>query len=464
MIMLHEALIQIVGEKGWTTDPVELEPHLTERRGAVRGKASIMVSPSTTDQVAAVVRACADNGTSIVPQGGNTGLCGGAIPDQTKQQVLLSLSRMNKIRKLDANDYSVIVEAGCILADIQHAAMEAGRYFPLSLAAEGSCQIGGNLSTNAGGINVLRYGTARQQVLGLEAVLADGTVWDGLRTVRKDTAGYDLKQLFIGSEGTLGIITTAALKLWPDPGNTLTVLAAIREPQHAVELLSKLRDALGDSIQAFELISDRCFDFVEKHIPDARLPLARDYPWFILTELAVQADTGVVEEQLMGLIEDELVADAVIAKNEAEAAGLWRLRHSISESQKPEGASLKHDVSVPISRVAEFVAKGQGLVETLLPGARLVAFGHVGDGNLHFNVSQAPGDDGDHFRQRGLALTEAIYDLAISMGGSFSAEHGVGVTKKSYLEQYRGGTEVELMRTLKAALDPQNTLNPGKVI
>ena len=462
--MLHEALIEIVGAKGWTTDPVELEPHLTERRGVVRGEASIMVAPSTTEQVAAVVRACADNGTSIVPQGGNTGLCGGAIPDQTKEQVLLSLSRMNEIRTLDANDYSIIVEAGCVLADIQQAAKEADRYFPLSLAAEGSCQIGGNLATNAGGINVLRYGTARQQVLGLEAVLADGTVWDGLRTVRKDTAGYDLKQLFIGSEGTLGIITAAALKLWPDPGNTLTVLAALRQPQHAVELLSKLREAVGDSIQAFELISDRCFEFVQRHIPGVRLPLDNAYPWFVLTDLTVPGDTGNVENELMSFVEDGLIADAVIAKSEAEAEGLWRLRHSISESQREEGVSLKHDVSVPTSRVADFVAKGQVLVATMLPGARLVAFGHVGDGNLHFNVSQAPGDDGDDFRQRGLALTEAIYDLAIGMGGSFSAEHGIGVTKKDYLEQYRGGAEIELMRTLKAALDPKNTLNPGKVI
>ena len=462
--MLHEALIEIVGAKGWTTDPVELEPHLTERRGVVRGEASIMVAPSTTEQVAAVVRACADNGTSIVPQGGNTGLCGGAIPDQTKEQVLLSLSRMNEIRTLDANDYSIIVEAGCVLADIQQAAKEADRYFPLSLAAEGSCQIGGNLATNAGGINVLRYGTARQQVLGLEAVLADGTVWDGLRTVRKDTAGYDLKQLFIGSEGTLGIITAAALKLWPDPGNTLTVLAALRQPQHAVELLSKLREAVGDSIQAFELISDRCFEFVQRHIPGVRLPLDNAYPWFVLTDLTVPGDTGNVENELMSFVEDGLIADAVIAKSEAEAEGLWRLRHSISESQRAEGVSLKHDVSVPTSRVADFVAKGQVLVATMLPGARLVAFGHVGDGNLHFNVSQAPGDDGDDFRQRGLALTEAIYDLAIGMGGSFSAEHGIGVTKKDYLEQYRGGAEIELMRTLKAALDHKNTLNPGKVI
>ena len=254
------------------------------------------------------------------------------------------------------------------------------------------------------------------------------------------------------------------MKLWPDPGNTLTVLAALRQPQHAVELLSKLREAVGDSIQAFELISDRCFEFVQRHIPGVRLPLDNAYPWFVLTDLTVPGDTGNVENELMSFVEDGLIADAVIAKSEAEAEGLWRLRHSISESQRAEGVSLKHDVSVPTSRVADFVAKGQVLVATMLPGARLVAFGHVGDGNLHFNVSQAPGDDGDDFRQRGLALTEAIYDLAIGMGGSFSAEHGIGVTKKDYLEQYRGGAEIELMRTLKAALDPKNTLNPGKVI
>jgi FAD/FMN-containing dehydrogenase len=462
--MLLDELKAVVGNNGWTTDSAALEPHLTERRGAVHGKTMIMVSPTSSDQFSSISKACADNGVAVVPQGGNTGLCGGAIPDQSGDQVLLSLTRMNKIRDLDPGDYSVVVEAGCILADIQRAALGAGRYFPLSLAAEGSCQIGGNLSTNAGGINVLRYGTARQQVLGLEVVLADGTVWNGLRTVRKDTAGYDIKQLFIGSEGTLGVITAAALKLWPQPGNTITALVALRSPAKSVELLSTLRGAVGDSIQAFELISDRCFRFVQRHIPDARIPFNSASAWFVLTDIAVPTESSAVESELMAAIETGLIEDAVIAKNSSEAENLWGLRHAISEAQRSEGASLKHDISVPTSRIAEFVVEGEKLVASMMPDARLVAFGHVGDGNLHFNVTQPPGVDGDAFTESGAALTESLLELANAMGGSFSAEHGVGVLKKEHLRRFRGGTEIELMGRLKLALDPRNTLNPGKVI
>jgi len=462
--MLPDRLKEIVGDHGWTTDPAELDAHVTERRGAVHGKTAIMVSPSTTSQVAEVVHACADAKVAVVPQGGNTGLCGGAIPDESGEQVLLSLSRLNAVRSLDANDFSIVVEAGCILSDVQQAATDAGRYFPLSLAAEGSCQIGGNLSTNAGGLNVLRYGTARQQVLGLEVVLADGTVWDGLRTVRKDTAGYDLKQLFIGSEGTLGVITAAALKLWPQPGDTTTLLAALNRPAQAVELLGRLRETAGDSIQAFELISDRCFRFVERHIASARVPFDESYPWFVLADIASPQSSSLLEDALMQMIEAGVLENVIIAKSESEAAGLWHMRHAISDAQKPEGRSIKHDISVPTSKVADFVVAGEGLVARLLPDARLVAFGHVGDGNLHFNVSQPPGSDPEQFLADGESLTEALYELADGMGGSFSAEHGVGVVKKAWLERYRGGIELNLMRTLKSALDPHNTLNPGKVI
>jgi len=464
MTVLLEKLKSIVGDRGWTTDEADLEPHLTERRGRLRGEAAIMVSPSSTAEVADVVRACASAGVSVVPQGGNTGLCGGAIPDESGQQVLLSLSRMNRIRSIDAGDSSILVEAGCILADVQKVAIDAGRFFPLSLSAEGSCQIGGNLSTNAGGINVLRYGTARQQVLGLEVVLADGAVWDGLRTLRKDTAGFDLKQLFIGSEGTLGIITAAALKLWPHPGNTTTVLAALDAPGKAVELLARLRDELGENVQAFELMSDRAMRFVSRHIPDVRMPLGHDHPWFALCEVEAGGDLESLEESLMRIFEEGLVEDVVIAKNQAESDQIWRMRHSISEAQKPEGANLKHDISVPTGRIADFLARGERLVQDMMPAARLVAFGHVGDGNLHYNVAQPVGADGEAFLAEGLALTEAIYDLVASMNGSFSAEHGVGLFKKTYLERYRGGTEIRLMRAIKASLDSDNILNPGKVI
>jgi FAD/FMN-containing dehydrogenase len=464
MTVLVESLKSIVGDRGWTTDAADLEPHLTERRGRLKGRTAIMVSPSTTTQVADVVRTCASEGVSVVPQGGNTGLCGGAIPDDSGEQVLLSLSRMNQIRSIDKEDSSILVEAGCILADVQKAATESGQFFPLSLSAEGSCQIGGNLSTNAGGINVLRYGTARQQVLGLEVVLANGTVWDGLRTLRKDTAGFDLKQLFIGSEGTLGIITAATLRLWPHPGNTTTVLAALDAPGKAVELLAQLREEMGGNVQAFELMSDRCMRFVSRHIPDVRMPFDDDHPWFVLSEVDARGDPEGLENSLMRVFDGGLVEDVVIAKNQAESDELWRLRHSISEAQKPEGANLKHDISVPTGRIAEFLAEGDRLIRKMMPTARLVAFGHVGDGNLHYNVAQPVGGDGEAFLNEGLALTEAIYDLVASMKGSFSAEHGVGLFKKPYLERYRGGAEISLMRTIKSALDPENTLNPGKVI
>lgn len=462
--MLIETLQRIVGPKGWTTDPQSLEPHLVERRGRARGSTPIMVSPNSTAQVSEVVRACAGAGAVVVPQGGNTGLCGGAIPDDSGEQVLLSMARMNEIRAVDAEDFSLIVEAGCILADIQSAAQQVDRLFPLSLSAEGSCQIGGNLATNAGGINVIRYGTARQQVLGLEVVLADGTVWDGLRTVRKDTAGYDIKQLFIGSEGTLGIITAAALRLWPCPRSNTTLLAGLGSAHAAVQFLSHLRESVGDSVQAFELISDRCIRYAERHIPDVSLPFDDEHPWFVLTDISVEPDTAALEACLMTSLESGLLSDAVIAKNESESAQLWRIRHSLSDAQKPEGASLKHDISVPTSRIAEFVAEGDRIVTEQIPGARLVTFGHVGDGNLHYNISQPRDAEGSLFLSQGPALTEKLYDLAIRLGGSFSAEHGVGAFKRAYLEQYRGGVELQLMRTVKTALDPDNRLNPGKVI
>ena len=462
--MLLEHLKSIVGEKGWSTDAEVLEPHLIERRGRFRGETLIMVSPSTTSQVSEIVRACASAAVGVVPQGGNTGLCGGAIPDDSGRQVLLSLSRLNEIRGIDEKDFSIVVEAGCILSDVQDAARSVGRFFPLSLAAEGSCQIGGNLSTNAGGLNVIRYGTARQQVLGLEVVLADGTIWDGLRSLRKDTAGYDMKQLFLGSEGTLGIISAATLKLYPDPGETATVFAALSSANAAVELLARMRERLSDRIQAFELLSDRCLRFVHRHIPELAPPFKGEYPWFVLCEFAVGDQVSIVEDAMADAIDDGLISDAIIAKNKAESERLWRIRHSISEAQKPEGANLKHDISVPIGRIEHFLAKGEKLIESMMPDSRLVAFGHVGDGNLHYNIAQPVGADAAQFLQEGSTVTEAIYDLVAELGGSISAEHGIGVLKKTYLKQYRSAAELELMRAMKNALDPLNILNPGKVI
>jgi len=462
--MLLDELKSIVGTASWSTDDTELEPYLTEWRNLVRGRTLIMVSPSTTSQVADVVAACARARVGIVPQGGNTGLCGGAIPDKTGKQVLLSLSALNAIRAIDPDDFSMVVEAGCVLSTVQDAARQAQRYFPLSLGAEGSCQIGGNLSTNAGGINVIRYGTARDQVLGLEVVLADGTVWNGLRSLRKNTAGYDMKQLFLGSEGTLGIITAATLRLHPEPGDVTTALVAIQSAGQAVELLARLRHRLADRIQAFELISSRAVRFVQRHIPNAKLPFDEAHPWYVLLDTAVGDDAGIVERELMQAIENGLGVDACIAKNTTEAEQFWRTRHSISEAQRAEGESLKHDISVPIGRMDEFLARGDSLLSEMMPDARLVAFGHVGDGNVHYDVSRPAAWTGGDFRARNSALSDAIYAVVTDLGGSISAEHGIGTFKRDSLARFGNPIEMELMRTVKKALDPKNILNPGKVI
>ncbi|MDH3549346.1 MAG: FAD-binding oxidoreductase, partial [Gammaproteobacteria bacterium] len=405
-----------------------------------------------------------DYNTAIVPQGGNTSMCGGAVPDASGEQVILNLSRMNRVLDVDAGNFSMTVEAGCLLATAQEAARAAGRYFPLSLGAEGSCQIGGNIATNAGGINVGRYGTARALVLGLEVVLANGTVLDNLRSLRKDTAGYDLKQLFIGSEGTLGIITAASLRLFPDPGHLATALVGIDSAGAAVELLGSLKTKLEDRIESFELVSRRVFNLVETHIPNATLPFEEEYPWYVLIEAATGADPELLASALLQEAEDGRLLDAVIAKNETEAADLWRLRHSIAEAERQDGKALKHDISVPLSKMQEFLVRGDQLLDERWPEARLVAFGHVGDGNLHYNVVLPRGLSAEEWTAEGERVTGALYDLVHSLNGSFSAEHGVGQSKKAYLASYRAGPELDLMRSLKKMLDPANILNPGKVI
>lgn len=462
--MLIEKLKKIVGEKGWIDDPDALEPHLSEWRDTFHGKTAIMLSPDSTEQVSAVVKACAAAKVAIVPQGGNTGLCGGAIPDETGDQVLLSLSRMNRIRTVSASDYSMVVEAGCILADVQAAAAAAKRLFPLSLAPEGSCQIGGNLSTNAGGTNVIRYGTAREQVLGLEVVLANGDIWDGLRTLRKDNSGYDIKQMFLGAEGTLGIITAAALRLFPPVEEVQTAFIGIDRPQAAVDLFAELRHRLSDQLQAFEIIPERALRFVLKHIPGTRRPLNDIHPWYVLVETAGRGSTRLVEEQLIAAIEEGLARDIVIAKNTSEKDQMWRIRHSISEAQKREGASLKHDVSVPVSEVGEFILAAESAVLRLLPECRVVAFGHIGDGNVHFNISQPKNMQAAAFIGERETIAATVYDVVDRFHGSISAEHGIGSLKREELVRRRSATEISVMKTIKAALDPDNLLNPGKVL
>tara|TARA_R110002096_G_scaffold124002_4_gene268113 strand:- start:171 stop:1541 length:1371 start_codon:yes stop_codon:yes gene_type:complete len=456
--MLLDTLKTIVGPKGWTTDAADMAPRLVDWRKSVRGRSPIIVSPANVDEVAAVVRACASEKIGIVPQGGNTGMCAGAIPDESGEQVVLSLARMNTIRHIDAENFSMEVEAGCILADIQAAASSHGRHFALSLGAEGSCQIGGNLATNAGGINVIRYGTARAQVLGLEVVLADGSIVNSLRALRKDTAGYDLKQNFIGSEGTLGIITAATLKLFPDPGPRSTALIALPASGDAVCLLARLRTTLGDSIEAFELVSAYVFSLLEAHVPGCKLPFDAAHPWYVLTDVTGPQRDDVLEKLLHDSANDGLISDAVLAKNGAEAEAFWRMRHSIAEAERAAGKAQKHDISVPVSRIEDFLSRGDKMLATIAPEARLIAFGHVGDGNLHYNVAlPANSTDGER-------ITTAVYDLVSEFGGSISAEHGIGTVKKQYLSKYRSETELAVMRTLKNALDPHNILNPGKVI
>ncbi len=458
-----ESLKGIVGPDGWTTDEADLLPHLTEWRDTWRGQTLVMLSPTTTDQVAEIVRLCHANGTAIVPQGGNTGLCGGAIPDASGQQLLLSLRRMNRIRSISVDDHSMIAEAGCTLQSLQAAAADAGRYFPLSLAAEGSCQIGGNISTDAGGINVLRYGTARDQVLGLEVVLPDGSVWNGLRSLRKDTAGYNLRHLFIGAEGTLGVITAACLRLYPALDRQQTAFLAVGSPEQAVRLLARLRERLADRLQAFELMPKRAIDFVRRHVPAAGIPLPIEGDWFVLLEVSGCNEED-FQDALMDCIEAGLADDAAIAKNRSEAADLWKLRHSLSEAQKKEGASLKHDVSVPIDKVGQFIREAEDAVLRALPGTRVVAFGHLGDGNVHFNLSQPESAEGEAFLEERERLATVVYDVVQRFSGSISAEHGVGQAKIEHLRRYRSETELRLMRTLKDALDPDHIMNPGKVI
>lgn len=422
-----------------------------------------MVSPDSTEKVAAIVQACNESRTAIVPQGGNTGLCGGAIPDNSGEQILLSLSKMNRIRSLSSADHSISVDAGCTLASIQSAASDADRFFPLSLAAEGSCQIGGNLSTNAGGINVLRYGTARSLALGLEVVLADGSVWNGLRSLRKDTSGYDLKQFFIGAEGTLGVITGANLRLFPSIRNPQTALIAINSPSAAVEMYAILRKNLGDQVQAFELLPQLATKFVEEHIPACRMPNIEPSAWYILMESSDLGNDDMLLHELSRHIESGLATDVVLAKNRNESESLWRIRHSISAAQKRAGASLKHDVAVPVGSVGSFINKATVAVEEFLPGIRPVPFGHIGDGNIHFNLSQPKEWQAETFYQQREALASLVYDIVVAHDGTISAEHGIGQAKKAHLLHYRGELEVGLMRAIKVTLDPNNIMNPGKL-
>lgn len=450
----------LLGPKGWTEDPAIIAPHLVEWRERYRGTAALMVMPATVDEVAAVVEACHDSATPIVPQGGNTGLVGGQIP--FGGEVLVSLARLNRVRDLDAANNTVTAEAGCILADVQRAAHGAGRLFPVSLASEGSCTIGGIISTNAGGTAVLRYGNTRSHVLGLEVVLPDGTVWDGLRGLRKDNTGYDLKQLFIGAEGTLGVVTAAVLALAPRPAHRTVAFVALDTPGDSIRLLNALRDEAGETVSAFELVPQIGMAFLTAHLPGARDPFPAPHPWYVLVELAGEAALGATLERVLAAHTG--LRDAVIAQSEAQADALWALREALSEVQKHEGGSIKCDVAVPVSAIPEFIAQASAAVVQACPGVRPVIFGHVGDGNLHFNLTQPKNMTRESFLARWDALSTIVHRCAAAFGGSISAEHGLGVMKRDEITHYKSATEIALMRSIKATLDPKNIMNPGKVV
>ncbi|MFN2645731.1 MAG: FAD-binding oxidoreductase, partial [Burkholderiales bacterium] len=412
-----------------------------------------------TAEVAAVVRLCAEEGMAIVPQGGNTGLSGGSVPTGAGRELVLALGRMNRIRAIDRLNDTMTVEAGCVLANVQRAAEEAGRLFPLSLAAEGTSQIGGNLSTNAGGVNVLRYGSAREQVLGLEVVLADGRVWNGLRGLRKDNTGYDLKQLFLGSEGTLGIITAAVLRLRPKPSATCTAWIGLEQAQQAIELLSFLRERLGERLSAFELLSRNCVDAVLAFAPGTQDPLATPHAWSVLVEIADSAEERMLREQVEQALADAAeagaLADAALAQSGEQARALWRIRESVPEAQF---TNVKHDISVPVSRVAHFIERADARLAARYRDLRVYAFGHVGDGNVHYNVGP------ERLVAERAAVNRIVYDTVAELGGSISAEHGLGQLKREEIRAHKSALELELMRSLKRALDPRGLLNPGKVL
>lgn len=437
-------------------------------RKRYRGKALAVVRPGTTEEVAEVVRACARHGAAIVPQGGNTGLVGGSVPDASGTQVLLSLQRMNRVREIDAANLTMTVDAGCVLQSVQEAAATEGLLFPLSLAAEGSCTIGGNLATNAGGTQVLRYGNARELCLGLEVVTAEGAVWDGLSGLRKDNTGYDLRDLYIGSEGTLGIITAATLKLYPRPAARVTALAAVATLDDAVQLLQLAQARLGAGLTGFEVMGAFALELVARHFPQIRQPLAAS-PWMVLLE---QSDTeseaharGLFEAMLEAALEQGTITDAAVAESIDQSRSLWHLRESIPLAQAEEGLNIKHDISVPVSRIPTFVAHTDAALAHAFPDARLVNFGHLGDGNLHYNV-QAPAGTvaADFLRAHEAAVNELVYDAVAAHGGSISAEHGIGALKLDELTRRKPAVALDLMRAVKRALDPENRLNPGRLI
>ena len=470
---LLDKLVSIVGTGNVLTVATDIAPFITDRRGRYTGQPLCVVRPGSVEQISSIVAACAEVSAAIVPQGGNTGLVGGATPSEGSQgQVVVNLTRLNRIRAIDIDNNTITAEAGCTLQQVQEAAAEAGRIFPLSLPAEDSATIGGNLSTNAGGIQVLRYGNMRNLTLGLEVVLPDGRLFNALRGLRKDNTGYDLKQMFIGAEGTLGLITAATLKLFPQLQDCATAWVAIPDPAAAVSLLNRLREACGDRISAFEIIGRSALELVLKHFRGVRDPLSARHEWQVLVELGdtlADADDEKKLNKILGNffaveIEAGRAIDAAIAQNKTQAQALWQLRKNISDAQRIEGISIKHDIALPISRIAAFIDSAGAALEREFPGVRIVCFGHIGDGNLHYNLSKIESEVNVDFIAQTSTVNRIVHDLVHKLGGSISAEHGLGQLKREEILRYKSGIEMELMHAIKNLLDPHCLMNPGKVL
>lgn len=463
-----ERLKNVVGPAGVIDDPTDIAPYCRSWRGGWVGDVPVVLRPSNTEEVAALVRICAETQTPIVPQGGITGLTGASQPHEDRTEVIISTARMRRIRAIDTANDTITVDAGVILKEIQQAAADANRLFPLSLGAEGSCQIGGNISTNAGGNQVLRYGNTRSLVLGLEVVLPDGQIWHGLRGLRKDNTGYDMKQLFIGGEGTLGVITAATLKLFPKPTDSISAYIGVASPAAAVELLSLLRSKLGESISAFELLRRAIVDLLLAGVPGHSDPMPTVHPWYVLMEVAGQGEPGTLNaplaDALGAAMEAGLVQDAMITTSGEQARKLWKMREDLAEAQKSAGGSIAHDISVPLSRIPEFIEKADAAVEAAYPGVRHCCFGHVGDGNLHYNPVRPADWTYDRFHAEYANMNRIVHDIVVSLGGSISAEHGIGRLRMEENYRYKSPVEIGMMAAVKRALDPQNIMNPGKVL
>ena len=463
----QEELRALIGADAVLTRPEDTASFEIDHRHLYHGHALAVLLPRSVEHVAAVTLWCNQRRIGLVPQGGNTGYCGAATPDESGKQLVLSLRRLNRIRELDAANFSMTVEAGCVLAKVQEAAETAARYFPLSLGAEGSCQIGGNLATNAGGLNVVRYGMARDLVLGIEAVMADGSVLHGLKSLRKDNTGYDLKSLLIGSEGTLAVITAATLKLWPRMRSSATALLGLATPADALELLGLLRAAAGERLSSFELMPRIAIELTTRFIDGVRDPLDKPYPWYILCELTCSAEENLdelLQQTLAAAIERSLVLDAAFATSERVRADFWHLREHVPEAQRRAGASLKHDISVPVASLPQFISEASLWVNEHVPDGVLVCYGHAGDGNLHFNINRIDAASNEVFLAREPTIRRAIHDLVARYHGSISAEHGIGRLKREELQRYASPVALTTMRAIKHALDPNGIMNPGKLL